>query len=558
MSESRHNPVRWALAIALVAVLLRVAYAVSFAQSPLFEPLAGAHDRTLYHAAAQGPLWPDGAFEHLPLYPILLHGVYALFGASLKAAAAFGIACDALTVFLLVLLARRLGARPALAAAAGLAYAAYPLAIAYSALTMPNTLNALLATAFAFALTHAPRDRWPVWFALGLLAGVAALGWAAWLLIVGALLLFWSVRRSSADAPSWRALAAFALAFALPLLPVAWHNSRAEGAFVLLTTHGGFNFYMGNHERATGHPVRVRDFRMTAKALLEDAHRAAEQDEGRAMTRAQSSAWWSAQARAFWRDQPRASLALTARKFMLFWNRHDVDDQRIVEQTRLLSGWFASPLWPGFGLFGVLGIIGLLRAPRASALKTIALAGMAGLVLYFITARYRLTLAPLLAALGAAGFTVLIQDYAARRFAVGTAVLCTAVALVAWPMPVRDMRGVDHYNAALQLIQAGRSDEAFALARAGLALEPDFAPLHHAMGTLYFQRGAFTEAAASFARCAELDPAHPQAAFNLALSIARSGDACGGRDVLVRVAQQRPLSESAQRLLADLNTACGP
>lgn len=558
MSDSRHNVAWWALTPALVALLVRVAYAVSFADSPLFQTLAGQHDRTLYHEAAQGALWPEGAFEHLPLYPMLLHGVYALLGASLKAAAAFGIACDVLTTLLLVLLARRLGARPLFAAAAGLAYAVYPLAIAYSALTMPNTLNALLATAFAFALTHAPRDRWPAWFALGLLAGVAALGWAAWLLMVAALLIYWSVRRSSVDAPAWRALAAFTLAFALPLLPVAWHNSRAEGRFVLLTTHGGFNFYMGNHERATGHPVRVRDFRMTAKALLEDAHRAAEQDAGRAMTRAESSAWWSAQARAFWREQPRAALALSARKFMLFWNRADVDDLRMVEQARLLTGWFASPLWPGFGVFGLLGIIGLWRAPRAGALKVIALAGMASLVLYFITARYRLNLVPLLAALGAAGLAPLWSDLKARRYGLAGGTVLAALLFVGWPVKLRDLRAVDHYNAALQLIQAGRTNEAFALARDGLAIDPGFAALHHTMGALYFQRGMFREAVEAFARAAALDPAHPQAAFNLALSLARDGDPCGGREVLARAALQRPLAESAQRLLADLTSACGP
>jgi predicted Zn-dependent protease len=183
---------------------------------------------------------------------------------------------------------------------------------------------------------------------------------------------------------------------------------------------------------------------------------------------------------------------------------------------------------------------------------------MASLVLYFITARYRLNLVPLLAALGAAGLAPLWSDLKARGYGLAGATVLAALLFVGWPVTLRDLRAVDHYNASLQLIQAGRTNEAFALARDGLAIDPGSAALHHTMGALYFQRGMFREAVEAFARAAALDPAHPKAAFNLALSLARDGDPCGGREVLVRASLQRPLAESAQRLLADLTSACGP
>lgn len=549
---------RWwiPLAPAVAALVIRLWFAFHFADSPLWPPLEGGHDRTLYHQAAQGPFWPAGAFEYLPLYPMALRLVYALFGPNLWAAAGFGIACDTLTTFSIMLIARRLGARNSFAILAALLYAFYPLAIVYSCITMPNTLNALLAAAIVYGILRVPRDRPAAWAGLGLLAGFAALGWAAWLMIAIALLAYWLVFRPS-NGPTLPATLVFTLAFLLPLIPIARHNTRAEGSFVLLTTHGGFNFYMGNHERATGYPVRVQDFRMSARAMLEDAHRAAERAEGHTLSRAESSAWWSTRARAFWQAHPNDALKLTAYKLLLFWNRTDVDDLRMVEQSRLITGWFAAHAWPGFFFFGCLGLIGLLRTPNAGAPRIVILAGMTSLALYFITARYRLTLAPLLAAVGAGSIEAIGRDIRARkRLLIDIAIILATTACVAWPIAVRDVRATDYHNAALQLLQVNRIQDSINMARAGLELDPRSADLYHVLGSGLFKQMDYAAAATAFARCTELDPAHPQAVYNWGLSLVRSGDYCGGLEVLTRAATIRPLPENAYRLSVELAKIC--
>jgi tetratricopeptide (TPR) repeat protein len=542
-------------ALGAAALGARLSFFVAFEESPLFSPVAGGHDRALYHQAAQGPLRPEGAYAYMPLYPIALRGAYALFGADLRVAAALGIACDTLTCMLIAMCALSLGAKLRIAAIAGLLYALYPLAIVYSALTMPVSLNALMTVLFCFLALRAPRERAVSSFALGLVAGIATLGWAAWLAMAAAWIAFDIARGPNRVKRAAYGLL-FALAFALPIAPVAWHNTRAEGRFVLLTTHGGFNFYIGNHERATGHPVRVRDFRMTATAMLEDAHRAAEAETGRTLTRAESSAWWREQAHVFWRSKPKAAMKLTARKALLFWHRVDVDDLRMVEQSRLLLGRFDAPWWPGFAAIGWLGLVGLLRAPQAGALKALTLAGMASLVAYFITARYRLALAPLLLALGAAGATRLLDDLRARRFwLVGLTVVAAALP-VGWPLAIRDLRATDYYNMAIQLLHANRPADALRMADAGLRTAPRDAALYHAHGEALFRLEAFSEAAEAFAACAALDPSHPNATYNYALSLARAGEICRARDALRAASARRPLPPNAEKLLIDLTALC--
>lgn len=545
----------WFVAAATLAI--RFAFIYFFSETALFQQVQGGHDRALYHQAAQavaaGAWWPEGSFAYLPLYPWVLGLAYALAGPHLIVAAGLGLMVETVTSYLLVRLARRLGASTPWAVAAGLLYALYPRAVAYTALTMPTSLNVLLVTALACALLPTTPRTWFGAIGLGLLAGLAGLGYPAlWpaVLIVAVTAL---AGRAIAGLSKQHALV-FAAAALLPVLPVVIHNSRAEGQLTGLTTHGGINVYMGNHERATGYPLRIRDFRMTARELLDDAHRAAEQEVGHPLNRAASSRWWSDQARRYLREHPADYARLLARKCRLFWSGTDVDDLRMVEQIRLMHGQLTGPWWTCFAWFSLAGLFGLLRSGPAPAARLLAWSSIAAVVSLFITTRYRLPLAPLLAAFGAAGFTVLVRDLRARQHLPGHALaLALAVGLAAWPGGVPDVRATDHYNASVQWLAAGKADRALAEARAGLDLDAQSADLYHAEGSALFKQEKYAEAAPAFARAAALRPRHPNARFNLALSLARAGQVC---EALRELEKDPSPGEREQSLMATLRSLC--
>ena len=548
-----------ALAAAALALAVRILFLSGFAATPLFLHVEGGHDRSIYHQAAQlvaaGQVWPDGSFAFLPLYPWVLGLLYFIAGPSLLAAAGLGLLCDTVTTFLLVRLARRLGASAPWAGLGGLLYACYPRAVVYATLTMPTALNILLVTALALGLAPTGPRSTRRWAALGLLAGLAGLGYpAVWpaLLIIMVVTL---IGRGGAGPARRQALVLLAAAL-LPVLPVVIHNTRAEGRLTLLTTHGGINVYMGNHEQATGYPLRIRDFRLTATAMLEDAHRAAEAEVGHALTRAESSAWWSGQARAYMRAQPAAYLRLLARKARLFWSGTEVDGLRMVEQVRLMSPRLVVPGWTCFALFSAAGLFGLLRAGPAPAVRLLTWTMVAGVVSLFITTRYRLPLIPLLAAFGAAGLTVLAHDLRQRQRLAGHGLaLLAALGLAAWPGGVRDLRSTDHYNASVQWLAAGRITEALAEARSGLALAPNSAELHHAEGSALFRLDQHHEAAQAFARALAQRPTYATARYNLALSLARDGQPCAALSVL----KEDPAPEPRMVTLAEtLRQLCPP
>ena len=553
-------------ACAGVSILVRGIAYFFYRQSPLLNPPEGSvHDRSIYQSAidlvASGTFFPEGAFDYLPLYPWLM-GIFSIFAGSGPAAiATFGIACDAATTACIFLLARRLGAKPVLCGLAALAYAFYPLAVVYSLLSMPNTLNALCVTGFALTVQYVidrnhhhvagKRSAHKAMFGLGFYAGVTTLGFAGMLMMasVAALILAIKLRM-------WSVVLAFAFGMAIPIAPVAIHNSRAEGQVVLLTTHGGLNFYMGNHELATGYPLRIRDFRMSAKHLLEDAHRYAEDRSGRTLSRAESSAWWSGEARQFWREHPLFGIVLSAKKVALFWNQIDVDDLRVLEQLKITESAFRNWIGVPFAVFGILGLTGLLLAQKSGVHKIMLLAGMIGLVMFFITARYRLTFVPLMAVLGAVG----LSDVGAlwrSHHRVKLIVVMPILVLVFFPVPLRDLRPVDHYNAAIQLMATGQIDKALIVITRGLKIDPEFADLHFARGNLLFRREDFKGAVEAYAQALLRNPNNPTAIFNFALSMARSGDICGARDALLEMqARRMPIDDRARRLLADLNASC--
>jgi hypothetical protein len=549
------------LGCALLAAIIRLLALNIFEQSILFEPVeSSVHDRSLYvHAineVASGNYWPEGSFHYLPLYPWVMGTIAKAFGFSLKLAALFGILLDTCTTVLIVLLARRLGAHVMLAALAGVLFAAYPLAIIYSLLTMPNTLNALGVTAFVYAaqtISAKKTDRSFPWlaFPLGLLAGIIALGFAGMLLMSVVTFLVITIQK--------RSIPFMMLGLAgliLPIIPIARHNTAAEGRLVLLTTHGGLNLYMGNHEHATGYPLRIKNFRMSAQSMLEDAHRYVEQEVGHPLTKAESSAWWRDRARAFWREHPGQSLFLTIKKVVLFWNFREVDDLRMLEQLRILDPPFENFIGTPFALFSMLGIIGLFFVRSATVPRLALLAGMAGLVMFFITSRYRLTFVPLMAGLGAAGLGVMWQEWKDKKYW-KLIQLVPMITLILFPFYMRDQRPVDYHNAAIQLMNRGRDAEAASVVARGLEIDPNSADLYFARGNLFFKQEKFTEAAVAFNQSLACNPDNPTTAFNLALSLARKGDYCGARDALLKRKNLKlPSDDKVDDLFNELDAAC--
>ncbi|HEV2861479.1 MAG TPA: glycosyltransferase family 39 protein [Pyrinomonadaceae bacterium] len=237
---------RGTLLIFLLALLVRL-YAV--AAHPA-EPGGDAADyHRLAQGLAQGAGYVNGGGDPTawrpPGYPAFLACVYALFGASVGAAAVAQAVLGAFTVLLLMLLARQVAGRRE-GVAAGLLAAVYPGFFWLPRLLLSENL-ALFLTLAALCAAVALARRWSALGAvgLGLLLGLGAYVRFTHLMLAVVLLL-WLAAHFWMDGRRWRrALATAALAGAamgLLILPWAVRNYRLFGKPVL-ATQDGLTFY---------------------------------------------------------------------------------------------------------------------------------------------------------------------------------------------------------------------------------------------------------------------------------------------------------------------------
>lgn len=524
----------------VMAIALRLLCLSEFIGSPFFLPLGG--DRSLYQSVASALSRGQGVesvFTFMPLYPYLLGGLYKLLGGpNLAAAAIFQALLDGFTARLIFGLTRHCyGQTAALIAATG--FALLGPAATYSLVTMPVTLG-LFWTALAVTCL----DRWLLqwnWLKAGVMGLILGIGGqilgAFWLTIpVTALWIALYPSRPFAQRILPSALV-LCLGYAC-LLPSLLHNFRFEREWIPVSAHTGLNLYMGNNPASRGYGTALPGIRLSAEEMTWDAARLTSRAVGRELTLAQADRFWRARARRFWREHPAPALQLLWRKAHRLVSIREFDD---IGLSRLLPGALPSLKIAAisFGLIWLLACIGYgLRLSRGSRLGAasgearataaswiIGLCCAAGVLITFVTARYRLPLAVLL--LPAAGGTLAALPGLFRgrlpicwkRLLVGFA----GAALAIVPHSLPDTRAVDAINQSAYWQRQGDGAKALAYAQEAKELDPDSAEAWFILGNALFLKQEYAAALNAFRVTLAMQPERTDALFNAGKALEQLG-----------------------------------
>jgi hypothetical protein len=401
------------------------------------------------------------------------------------AALLLGVGLHALAAVLVGALARRWFDEARAGLLAGLLAALNPVFVHYATQRLDATLGTVLFLAGLHALrlgstppsTRAPLDVTVLWT-------LAALVRPQFLTVLLVLPVLWYWQKNSRPRPRIAA-AAVAMGAALFAAQGLWQQ-HVGGEFRVLPWQGAYNLWAANQPGAHGRyyaqslalpPGTAAD----NPAKLESLALYAREHGGPGSIDAMNAHW-----RTRFLDhvsgEPLAWIGQLARKTYSFLNDWEQYNNKTYAFHAARSPWLAwNPI--GWGVLLVLGVAGAWRLARtapetARAAGLIALAAAAGVILFFVSARFRLPVAALLcvpagAALARPAWFFRILP-SAQRPLLGVALVGFATLTFSHFDGVRDRRPFiqDHLLIARAAQAVGNDDEVWQHAAAALALDP--------------------------------------------------------------------------------------
>lgn len=393
--------------ISAAALLPRIIFfLLSRQNNPLFyHPIMDS----LYHhewaeAIISGNFWGSEVFFRAPLYPYFLALLYKISGSSI----AFAVFCQHLmgcaTAVFVYYLAREYFSRN-IALLSGLIAALYWPFIYFEGELLIVSLILLLDVVLLWCLSVALRRGNKKWFLIsGMVLGLSAIARPSVLIFVVAIPFVLHYGRAPAKTKPatsrWKRDTSLLLAGALLfILPVINRNYVVGRDLVPIASQGGVNFYIGNNPYSDGRTAIVPGTRPDWWGGYYDTIDRAEKAEGRSLKPSEVSNYYLREGIKFMIESPGAAAKLLLHKFRLFWAGGERSNNKYIYFFWDLTGMRHIPL-PGFWLvapFALLGGILQWRRRRFLApLYLFVLTYMVGVVAFFVNARFRLPIVPVL------------------------------------------------------------------------------------------------------------------------------------------------------------------
>ena len=524
MSNTRLS-VKAVAAIAAFALALRIVYLLQLEGSPLLSVLMGdarVYDEWAWRIAGGDWLGAE-VFYQTPLYPYVLGAVYAIAGHDPAAVRVIQAVLGAASCALLAVAgARFFTARDGIAAA--LLLAIYPPAIFFDGLIQKSSLDVFLIAAILALLGEFQARRRRSW----LIAAAAATG-ALVLNRENAFVLFAVVPvwlfLAFTDVPR-RTRAALALAFVgagfLTLLPVGARNAYVGGEFVLSTAQLGPNFYIGNHPHASGSYESLLPGRGDPIYERTDAAALASQAAGRTLSAGEVSRYWLRRSFDYIRAEPLDWLRLSGRKLLLTLNAAEISDTESIEAYTDAASLLRALSWLDFGVVLPLAALGawLCRHRWRQQLLLYLMAGglIVAVAAFFVVARYRHPIAPIVILFAGAGLGGLLQIRGLTRGWLPAVAAAGVVALVAH-LPMTVVHDQTSLNLGSHFLDQGKPQEALPLLTKAVTVDPQDPVARAQLGLAWVQLGRPRDAIPHLREASRLQPDSADMHSNLALAL---------------------------------------
>jgi 4-amino-4-deoxy-L-arabinose transferase-like glycosyltransferase len=531
---------RWIwLVVFALALSIRILCLLEVRNGPLFSyQVSDARSYAEWgQEIAAGDWWGKsrGVFYQAPLYPYLIGSVLAVGGdlemvrwlqALMGASACLVVAWAGAVMF---------GWRSGLLC--GLLLSLYGPAVFFDGLLHKESFGLLLLSLVLLLLGLLDRtSRSAVaWFLIGTLVALLSLLRENALVLIP-ILLGWAWWRGCAR----RAMPFLLAGLLLVFFPVALRNALVGGEWVVTTSQSGPNFFIGNHEGASGVYQPLRPGRSDTPFERIDAESIAQVQMGRELSSREVSRYWWARGLEFWRNHPSDAVVLLTKKLLLVLHPFEIADAEDLyvarEESRVLS--LLRPF--GLGLLLPLAVLGTVVGwpdRRIVVLLAIVVVLAGAVAFFFVMARYRFYLVPPLILLAGALIADTARDWwhSRRRLpALGLA----GAALVFAAVPVTILVPLDGsmswLNRGVALAGEGDLEAAVVDYRRALIENPNSVEANANLGSALRILGRPTEALAYLEVATALVPEDAQIQSELGATLCDLQDWSGAATVLER------------------------
>ena len=526
-SDSLGTPF-YGIIIVVVAVVFRLIYFLQLQKnSPAFHLLI--HDSALFDELARnvvnnGPIL-DQPFYISPLYIYFLAVIYKIFGHAPDVVRMIQFGLGTGTALLTFFTTKRFFGRT-IAIIAGLLTAVYAPLIFFEGNLLGTSVVTFLLVAAICCLAYAGAG-WSgflLTFLSGLFLALAVTGRPNLLLLVPIPLIYLFFQRSEFGRKTVGFAGLFLLGVAIPVIMTGAHNKAAGGQFSLLPTHGGINFYIGNHAEATGVWTAPEGIEASVSAInLEQSRKFAEQALGRELAATEVSRFWYGKAFNFIVNNPFQWIRLLVKKFLLFWSGYETPlnfDYYFHQQfsTLLKIPLFNLMVYMPLAIFGLILLAGHWR--KYWLLYAVISLVCLSIVLFFMADRYRLVVMPVLIIMAAAGVIHgmrLFKERGVKRWIfAGILIALLGVEIGYTQMRItRDSFANDYYNLSLAHFINEDYKAAIQWGQKAVEANPGYENAYYNLGVSYLKLKQQEQALRAFRTVIQMDSTEAGAHRNL-------------------------------------------
>jgi len=360
------------------------------------------------------------------------------------------------------------------------------------------------------------RPRWYLWIIAGLSLGLSACARGNVLLFAPLAVLALMLHFGFSNWKKWLPAGLWlTLATIVAIAPVSLHNYFVGGDFVPLTSNAGANLFIGNNSHSDGIYMRSPRYKNRPMGLSVRDQQAnfpavARQELGRDdLSPSEVSSFWVGKTLEEIGANPGGWLRLVGNKLKYFVNAYEVPNNRNIYFSKRFSLILRLPL-PGWGLIFPLALIGMFLSWRGLRKRFVLIgffaAHLLALLAFFVNARYRLVVTPVLVMYAAAMLRWLFVNLRKRRIkAVSLAAVCLALAYFASYQSVpRINYRANFLNLANAYRDLGQPERAIENYDEALRISPDFYYAVFKKGQVLARLGRSQEAERTLSRALEM------------------------------------------------------